>query len=135
MKYFSTISFCPLLSLLDVKGNIPNALHVRRMTETGDRTPKYPNDFPKMFIKIFMIVCAVLTLTSCGDKENSELQTVFVDNDREDVLPLSEIADEIKAVEPELTDESLLNIDHVLKVLLADEYIVVCEWDKIFVFD
>jgi hypothetical protein len=64
-----------------------------------------------------------------------ELQTIFVDVEQENPVALSDISDEVKAIELELTNESL--IGWVMKVLRCDEYIIVLEGQesKILLFD
>jgi hypothetical protein len=71
----------------------------------------------------FIIVCLILVSVSCSKKENFELLTISVDIDQDVSLPLSEIAEEIRAVELELTDESL--ISHIRRILICDNYIIV----------
>jgi hypothetical protein len=88
--------------------------------------------------KFFSIIVAILLAMSCSNnKGNSDLLVIPVDIDTANPAPLSEIAEEINAVELELTDESLLS--KVQQVLLSDEFIIVLNNNrgdyKILLFD
>jgi hypothetical protein len=74
-------------------------------------------------MKKICLAVMIALFTSCGDKEKIGLRTIPVDVDRDVSLPLSEITDDIRSVELELTDSSL--IGNVRKVLLCGEQIVV----------
>ena len=89
----------------------------------------------KKIYEISLIVIVILLLNSCATKENgsSGLQEIPVNVDQYASLNLSEIADEIKAIDLELTDSSL--IKRIKKVLICDEYIIAAEREKIFQFD
>jgi hypothetical protein len=77
----------------------------------------------KKTLSVLMTICLLFAFAACGNKEDSKLWTIPVDNSQEGSLSLSEIADEIDAVELELTDESL--IQEVVQVLTCDDYFVV----------
>ena len=81
------------------------------------------------------ILTSTLLLFSCGNVENSELEEVVVDIGISCRLPLSEITEEITTIDLELTDESIINPDRILKVLLLDSLIFIAEMDKMLVFD
>ncbi|MDR2120441.1 MAG: 6-bladed beta-propeller [Tannerella sp.] len=70
-----------------------------------------------------MIFIMLLALPSCAEKDNAELQVIRVDFDEDESLPLSVIADNIVAVEPEVTEKSL--IGKIQKALLCNDYIII----------
>ena len=75
-------------------------------------------------------------LCSCNrEAQKGELLEIAVDIDQDFSLPLSDIADEIIAIVPELTDESLVNPDRIQCVLLSEDYVIIAELDKILVFE
>jgi hypothetical protein len=74
-------------------------------------------------LKISLIINLLFAVVSCSNKENSELLVVPVDTEQNYSLPMSEIADEIKSVELEITDES--PITSIAQVLICDNYIVI----------
>jgi len=77
----------------------------------------------------------VLALSCYKEVKNGDLLEIPVDIDQNFSLPLSEIADEIIAITPELTDESLINPDRIKSVLLFEDYIIIAELEKILVFN
>ena len=87
-----------------------------------------------MRIVNFLLVSTLL-LFSCSNVENSELVEVTVDIGINLRLPLSEITEEITTIDLELTDESLINPDQILKVLLLDSLVFIAEMEKMLVFD
>jgi hypothetical protein len=50
-----------------------------------------------------------------------------IDIDQNNSLPLSEIAEEITAIELELTDESLINPDQICRILFFENIVIVAE--------
>lgn len=75
-------------------------------------------------------------LLSCNrEVKKGELLEIPVDIDQNFSLPLSEIADEIIAINPELTDESLVNPDRIQSVLYFEDNVIIAESDKILVFN
>jgi len=81
------------------------------------------------------ILISTLLLFSCSNVENSKLDEVTVDIDINLKLPLSEITEEISVIDLELTDESIINQDQILKVLLLDSLVFIAESEKMLVFD
>ena len=81
-----------------------------------------------------MLILSLL-LFSCNKVENSGLVEVLVDIGKDSKLQLSEITEEITTIELELTDESIINPDRILKVLLLDSLVFIAEMEKMFVFD
>jgi len=49
-------------------------------------------------------------------------------------LSISEIAEDIIMIEPELTDESLINPERIKRVFWDEEYVIIAETHKILVF-
>ena len=84
--------------------------------------------------KIFILLTGLL-LVSCNKQNVGVLMEVSVDIDQNRSLPLSEIADEIKAIPLELTDESTINPDRISRVLLNDNNVIIAENNQILVFN
>ena len=78
---------------------------------------------------------AVCLFCSCNESKNDELTGIPVDIEQNVPLPLSTIADEIVAIELEMTDESLINTDNIQRVLFSDKNIIIAERLKIYVFN
>ena len=86
---------------------------------------------------LYYLTIIVFLLLSCDrTKQNvsTELYEIPVDIDQNYSLPLSEIAEEITAIELELTDESLINTDYNNRIIFSDHYIIVSEATKVLVF-
>jgi hypothetical protein len=81
-------------------------------------------------IKFIFLLCFIVF--SCKNSERTELQVIPVDVDRDISLNLSEIADNIKSINLELTDQSL--IKRIIKVLDCKEYIIIAERKAIMQF-
>ena len=73
-------------------------------------------------------------LFSCSETGQGDIVEIPVDIDQNSSLPLSEIVDELIAMELELTDESMINPDRIKRVLLCEDYVIIAEMDKILVF-
>ena len=88
-------------------------------------------------MKRFFYCIAIITglLFSCSEKKQGDLLEIPVDIDQNISLPLSEISEEITAIELELTDESLINPDMNIRVIIFENNIFVAESNKILVFD
>ena len=85
--------------------------------------------------KIFYFILLMsFPLFSCGQTKQDDLLEIPVDIDQNMSLPLSEIVDELMAIELELTDESLINPDRINRILLCGDYVISVELDKILVF-
>ena len=81
-------------------------------------------------------------LLSCNrTKQNvsAEFFEIPVDIDQNSSLPLSEIAEEITAIELEMTDESLINTDFIGRIIISEDNIIVLSgvlgFSKILVFN
>ena len=83
--------------------------------------------------KIFILLAGLL-LVSCNEQKVGVLMEVPVDIDQNISLPLSEIADKIKVIPLELTDESIINPDRIIRVLQIDNNVIIAENSKILVF-
>jgi hypothetical protein len=82
---------------------------------------------------LFLLLSGWL-LFSCSHPKNGQLPEIPVDIDQNISLPLSEITEDIKAIELEMTDESLVNPDRIKRVFLCDGNVIVAERDRIFLF-
>ena len=90
----------------------------------------------------YYLVILGLLFFSCGKTTpvklaeiRDKLTEIPVDMNQNSLLPLSEIAEEISAIELELTDASLLSTDHIQRVFISDSYIFVANIGKILVFN
>ena len=84
----------------------------------------------------FILLMLTSLLFSCSNRTtNSELPEIPVDMEQNISLPLSEIAEEITAIELELTDESLINPDRIKRIIVAENDIIVAQMNSIFIFD
>ena len=87
------------------------------------------------------IVCFVLFFVSlfysCSNetKKSNNLLEIHIDIDKNITLPLSEITENIAAIELELTDENLINPEDIIKILLSDSLIFISEPEHLFVFN
>ena len=90
-------------------------------------------------MKYFQITC-ILTiiaflLFSCNKAKQGDLWEIPVDIDQNTSIPLSEIAEEITAIELELTNESMINPNQILRIFIIEEEVIVITWTKILVFN
>ena len=81
-----------------------------------------------------LILVTVLLFFSCSKTNKGELLEIPVDIDQNNAVPLSTITDEIKAIALELTDESPINPDRIIRILLHDDGVIVAERIKILLF-
>ena len=82
-----------------------------------------------------LLIMGVMLFSCNGGRKMSELMEFPVDIDQNTSLSLSEIAEEITAIELELTDESLINPDRISRVLLCEDYVIIAEQRQILVFN
>jgi len=82
---------------------------------------------------LFVIVVFNLFL-SCRNTKQGDLLEIPVDIDQINPLKLSEITEELMAIELELTDESLINPDLISRIILCSNELIIAESFKIFVF-
>ena len=84
----------------------------------------------------FLLITSILLFSCKEDKKNSNLMEIPVDIEQSLSFPLSEIVEEITAIELELTDESLINPDimNLKRILICANHVIVAERDKILVF-
>ena len=73
----------------------------------------------------YNVIIIGLLLFSCSQAKYSELPEFHVDLNKDIALPLSEIAEEITVIEPELTEESLINPDRIVRILITENNIIV----------
>ena len=83
----------------------------------------------------YYLLISCILLFSCSDAKQGDLLEIPIDIDKNNSLPLSEIAEDITAIELELTDESLINPDNVNSIHLFEKYIIVGQTFKILVFN
>ena len=74
-------------------------------------------------------------LLSCSEKKQSDLLEIPIDINQNSGIPLSEIAEEITAIELELTDASMFNPDHVQGISISGNKVFIVTLYKILVFN
>jgi len=84
--------------------------------------------------KKFTFCILFLLLMNCTNKQN-DFFTIDINSAIEKPLLLSDIADNIEAIELEMTDSSLVNIRAIVRIHYTGEYIVVCERRSIMIFN
>ena len=85
-------------------------------------------------LRYTVVVCILLVLfMNCTTPKKNDFFTIDIDSAKDQTLSLSEIADNIEAIELEMTDNSLIN--GISGIRLAGDYIVVYESRSIFLFD
>ncbi|GHT48717.1 hypothetical protein FACS189440_12960 [Bacteroidia bacterium] len=84
----------------------------------------------RYFLSITIIAFLLL---SCSKTKQGDLLEIPVDIDQNNSLPLSEIAEEITAIELELTDESVIG-PIIQGVILSENEVFMATLNKIFVF-
>jgi len=82
---------------------------------------------------LFFIIITFLFF-SCGETKQGDLLEIPVDIEQNNPLQLSEIAEEITAIELELTDESLLSPDYLTRITVTESEVIIAGL-KIHVFN
>jgi len=83
------------------------------------------------------IIITCFLLFSCRNTkvDNSDLILIPVDFDQKvTAFPLTDIAEDITAIELEFSDESMLNIEKIHQVLLHDNHIILSSSEDIFLY-
>lgn len=89
----------------------------------------------KRYYYYCLLIAIVVQFVSCNDNtKNNRLPEIPVDILGNNSLPLSEIMDEVIAIELELTDECLINPEHIRRIVLCDNYVIIAERDRIHMF-
>ena len=83
----------------------------------------------------FCIKIIAFLLLSCSETKQGDLLEIPVDIDQNSLMPLSEIAEEITAVELELTDESLISSDYIQNIIVSENEVFIARMDKIYIFN
>ena len=91
--------------------------------------------FMKSLYCITIIGFLILSCNRTKQYVPAELFEIPVDIDQNYSLPLSEIAEDITAIELEMTNESLINPDYINQIIFSDNYIIVSEVTKTLVFN
>ncbi|GHV57596.1 hypothetical protein FACS1894182_06850 [Bacteroidia bacterium] len=86
-----------------------------------------------MNIHYFPIIIGFLFF-SCNESKQGILPEIPVDTNQNASLPLSEITEELVAIELELTDESFINTDYIVRIIVSEDEVIVAELNKILVF-
>jgi hypothetical protein len=74
-------------------------------------------------------------LFSCSETKQGKLPEIPVDIDQNTSLPLSEIVEELTAIELELTNESLINTDYIGHIIISENEVIIADLSKILVFN
>ena len=88
-------------------------------------------------MRIVNIIITCFLLFSCKNTKinNSDLILIPVDfEQKETSFPLTDIAEDITAIELEFSDERILNIEKIHRVLLHDDYIILSSLDDVFLY-
>ena len=87
-------------------------------------------------MKIYFLCISFFSffLFSCNETKQDDLLEIPVDFDQNTSLLLSEIAEEITAIELELTDESMLSPDYIQNVIISENEVFIARIEKIYVF-
>ena len=83
----------------------------------------------------YLLITLVLLFSSCSQTNQGDLFEIPVDIDQRNLLKLSNITEEITAIELELTDESIINPDEVGTIIISGNDVYIACWFKIFVFN
>ena len=81
------------------------------------------------------ITIIVFLFLSCSQIKQGGLLKIPVDIHQNSPIFLSEIAGEITAIELESTDESLLNPDCIINVIVSENEVFIASMEKIYVFN
>ena len=85
---------------------------------------------------LFFITIAVSLLLSCSKTKQGDLLEIPIDIYQSDgLMPLSEITEELIAIELELTNESTLDPTRINRVIISEDKVFITTWTRIFVFD
>ena len=81
----------------------------------------------------YLAIIAFLFL-SCSKAGQGDLLEIPINIDHTVTLPLSEIAEEIIAVELEFTDESMLSPEFIRNIIITEKEVLIARMEKIYVF-
>ena len=74
-------------------------------------------------------------LLSCNKTKQSNLLEIPIDIHQNSLIPLSEIAEEVTAIDLELTDESLISPMNIQRIIVSDSEVFIASRSKILVFN
>ncbi|GHT59008.1 hypothetical protein AGMMS50239_04690 [Bacteroidia bacterium] len=80
------------------------------------------------------ITVIAFLLLSCIKTKQGDLLEIPIDIHQNNSLPLSEIAEEITAIELELTDENVINPTYFQRIIISENEVFIADRSKIFVF-
>jgi len=83
----------------------------------------------------YMMMFIAFLLFSCSKAKQGDLLEIPVDIDQNISLHLSEITEELTAIELELTDKSLINPDMIRRFLITPNNVILTEASKVLIFD
>ena len=85
--------------------------------------------------RFYFVTIIFFLLFSCSSQtKQGDLLEIPVDIHKNDLLSLQEIAEEITAIEFELTDESVFNPDYVQNIIISENEVFIAGIQKIYVF-
>jgi len=86
-------------------------------------------------MKFYLFILINILFFACNEINMSELHVIHINTDQDSPLPLSSIVEEIKSIELELTDESLINPSQIVRVcLLNNSHVIIAEKNQILLF-
>ncbi|GHT60071.1 hypothetical protein AGMMS50239_08220 [Bacteroidia bacterium] len=86
----------------------------------------------RYFLSITVIAFLLL---SCSHARQGDLLEIPIDIDQNNSLALSEIAEEITAIEMELTDESVINPQDIQRIIISENEVFIAPVKSILVFN
>ena len=87
-----------------------------------------------MKIYYFLTLVSFLLISCSNEKKQDDLLEIPIDAHQNDLLLLSEIAEEITEIELELTDESILSPDYINRIIISENEVFIENMTKIYVF-
>ena len=86
--------------------------------------------------KYYYLTIIGVLIFSCGNEtKQGDLLEIPVDITQNISLKLSEIAENVTAIELELTDKSLINPGEIIDIIISDNDVIIAERTKILVFN
>ena len=82
----------------------------------------------------FLLYIMSFLLFSCSETRIGDLFEIQVDINQNNLLSLSEIVEEFTVIEPELTDESLINPDMIERIIISENNVFVAQLTSLYVF-
>jgi len=90
----------------------------------------------KIFFKRSVLITIIaFLLFSCSQAKQGDLLEIPIDIDQNSSLPLSEITEEITAIELEFTDESLISTNYIQRIIISGNDVIIAQLNNILLFN